>query len=93
FSTSPFSWTSLTTLYPGNYSIILSASNSDTTNRSVVAAIKIPVGDSRDNYAAHLAGVAPASKIVALKVLDDNGLGNSADLLSALNWIHVNGKN
>jgi serine protease AprX len=35
-------------------------------------------------------GVAPESDIVAIKVLDDDGCGNSADVLAGLQWIVSN---
>ena len=38
-------------------------------------------------------GVAPNSNIVALKVLDDTGIGDSTWLLNALTWVSTNGKN
>ncbi len=39
------------------------------------------------------AGVAPSSKIVGLKVLDDSGSNYSPDLIAGLNWLYNNGQN
>ena len=35
-------------------------------------------------------GIADAAKIVNLRVLDDHGVGSSAALINALNWIYTN---
>lgn len=35
-------------------------------------------------------GIAPGANIIALKVLDENGEGNSADLISAIEWCTTN---
>ncbi|MHA1217526.1 MAG: S8 family serine peptidase [Candidatus Heimdallarchaeaceae archaeon] len=37
-------------------------------------------------------GVAPGCNIVGLKVLDDMGIGPTASLISALNWLYINGQ-
>ena len=37
-------------------------------------------------------GVAPGCNIVGLKVLDDMGIGPTASLISALNWLYNNGQ-
>ncbi|NHJ48034.1 MAG: S8 family serine peptidase [Asgard group archaeon] len=36
-------------------------------------------------------GVAPGCKLVALKALDDEGIGSQSDFIDALNWINANG--
>ncbi|MHA1224566.1 MAG: S8 family serine peptidase [Candidatus Heimdallarchaeaceae archaeon] len=47
-----------------------------------------PYGDSFGVFA----GVAPTSKIVALKVLDDLGIGPAYSLLNALQWLYDHGQ-
>jgi len=47
--------------------------------------------DVNDTFAP-FTGVAPSSKIVGLKILDDDGYGTSLILLNALDWLYVFGQ-
>src|SRR5262249_15162283 len=35
-------------------------------------------------------GIASGAKLINVRVLDDNGIGSSADLINGLNWIYAN---
>jgi subtilisin family serine protease len=36
-------------------------------------------------------GAAPKAQLAAVKVLDDNGIGHSSDVINGLQWVHDNG--
>ncbi|MCH8907177.1 MAG: S8 family serine peptidase, partial [Candidatus Heimdallarchaeota archaeon] len=50
---------------------------------------EIPSQLNGDGYASH-SGVAPGTNIVAIKVLDNQGVGSATDLISALSWVAKN---
>ncbi|MHA2298658.1 MAG: S8 family serine peptidase [Candidatus Hodarchaeales archaeon] len=75
----------------GNYTAMIGGNNGDTnaTNRPYVSQTSIPLSTSTDSYGLS-AGIAPNSKIVALKVLDDTGWGTTDLLLAAYDWCVAN---
>ena len=42
------------------------------------------------NYVAKYSGIAPNAKIINVRVLDDKGVGSTAKLINALDWIYAN---
>ena len=51
----------------------------------------IAAGSSTRNFGAYR-GIAPKANIVSLRVLDQNGIGTTSALLSAIEWVRVNHK-
>jgi subtilisin family serine protease len=75
----------------GNYSAFVGGNGQSTTSDDIayVSQTDIPVPIPTDGYGA-AAGIAPNSKIVAVKVLDDSGSGTSAQLLYGYDWCVTN---
>ena len=81
----------MTGLSPGKYAFLIGGGEDSEIDRSVVRyTITRPAGDLSDSHN-NYRGVAPGSNIVALKVLDDQGVGNSIILGDGLDWVYANG--
>ncbi|MFX1253069.1 MAG: S8 family serine peptidase [Promethearchaeota archaeon] len=94
YTTSPQTH-NLGNLAAGWYQVVCYPNNGDTTSRDYTITIEDEYDYTLGTEPANtpvFTGVAPQSKIVSLKVLDDTGSGSSAWLLNALNWVSVNGK-
>jgi subtilisin family serine protease len=78
---------SATISVPGHYSTLVGGNDQANINYDIpyVAQVAFPIQDPTDGYGANT-GIAPESKIVALKVLDDTGSGTKSQLLNALDW-------
>jgi serine protease AprX len=55
-----------------------------------VAGVAAGSGATSGGYAANYAGVAPGAYLVDLRVLDENGVGRTSNVLAALNWLIQN---
>ncbi|MFX0116088.1 MAG: S8 family serine peptidase [Candidatus Hodarchaeota archaeon] len=84
-ATSNFTWTERN-VPPGKYLALLS-SNAALRGNTVSIQLRTANNGNYENYPKIYQGIAPQSRIVALKVLDDYGTGNSEDLLDAFDWI------
>ncbi|OLS12230.1 MAG: peptidase S8 and S53, subtilisin, kexin, sedolisin [Promethearchaeota archaeon CR_4] len=95
YTTTPITY-NLGNLAAGTYLVYIEAYNAAAEDNEYVCTITHEsaytlAGDSVGTPV--YAGVAPQSKLVALKVLDDTGSGTDQELLDALTWILNNGKN
>ena len=72
---------------PGNYTAYVGGNDQEDITYDIpfVSQTAFPIETPVDGYGANT-GIAPESKIVALKVLDDTGSGTKAQLLSAFDW-------
>ena len=55
-----------------------------------VAGVAAGSGEASTGYAANYAGVAPGADIIDVRVLDENGLGRTSNVLAAMNWVMQN---
>jgi len=91
YQNQPISLTSSISLSPGKYAILIGAGEANEIDRAAVRyVINRPTSSISDGHNKYR-GVAPYCKLVALKVLDDEGFGSSTQLLDALDWIYNNG--
>ena len=76
-------------------SFISGDSNTYDSNGHGTHVAGLALGDTynNDSNIRDYRGVASRAKLISLRVLDYNGVGNSADLLKALDWIYENRNN
>ncbi len=55
-----------------------------------VAGVAAGNGAASNGYAGNYAGVAPEANLVDVRVLDENGIGRTSNVLAALNWVVQN---
>ncbi|MGH8527854.1 MAG: S8 family peptidase, partial [Gammaproteobacteria bacterium] len=55
-----------------------------------VAGVVAGSGAASEGYAANYAGVAPGANLIDVRVLDENGVGRTSNVLAALNWVIEN---
>ncbi len=95
YSTTPIEH-NLGNLTPDAYLVYIAPAETSTYNRNYSCSIEHEYAYTLDGeYGGTplFTGVAPQSKIVSLKVLDDTGSGTDQMLLNAFTWISNNGKN
>lgn len=77
------------TLSPGKYPVLIGSWEGEIDRAAVCYTFTRPASSTSDGNNKYR-GVAPGCSIVALKVLDDRGVGTNTELLNALNWILAN---
>ncbi|MFX1442766.1 MAG: S8 family serine peptidase, partial [Promethearchaeota archaeon] len=95
YLTTPITY-NLGNLAPGAYLVYVEAADSGTVGRDYTCTIEHESAYTiaEDSVGTPVfTGVAPQSKLISLKVLDDTGHGNDQMLLNAFDWIQNNGQN
>ncbi|RLF39344.1 MAG: hypothetical protein DRN12_07110, partial [Thermoplasmata archaeon] len=77
---------------PGRYMVAVTAVDYDAWLEDFYCQIDAPVAVSTDGHGI-ISGVAPNCKLAGLKILSDDGSGNVADLIDALEWLSDNARN